>query len=523
MKKWMIASFLLSGFAGTTQAQEMVIDSINRSKFTGVHQGGDMGQFIYVPYFNTNKSDKKNFIIRQLSAQNFNEEKPLRFELPNNYVLKGSAYNGSFYLLHFYNDAAKEEVLLLTNGDNIVKKKTHKSTDETYYLFAGSSPEDFIVVSTDKKGNYKVKQVGADLESKWEKKFAAPTGTDRQFISISNSMGRMEIIRKDNKAGNKYEFSAHALQMDNGEDIAQNVFEKDKNKLYPTFFSEKEGMKFTGGYYFSEGGYSGQPLGVFFAVISPDGRMEQIAQVPYSQVIEDLKNTVGAQISNQNTSIIFTGGYIAHETQQFIMGGQVITRQDGENNTTINFGDFVSVKFSVENQSFKGAASTAYDGSSIVIKGNHAKTNTLDLGMWMNNSSLIPFSHFMNTPGMPIIAYKDFGKEGQVNICFRPLGIKNDTTRPECMMLYRERVQPEPYIFSGNIMERPVQYVGIIPSVHDIGNVATYELTNNLLLLVKTPLPHLDKLMRPASPDEMGHHEPNHEEPPAPEQPEQKE
>lgn len=523
MKKWMIASFLYLGFVLNIQAQEMVIDSVNRSKFTGVHQGGDMGQFIYIPYFTTNKADKKNFVIRQLDANNFNEESPLRFELPNDYILKGSAFTGTFYLLHFYSNAAKEDVLLLTSGENIIKKKPFKSTDENYYLFASSLPEDFIIVSTDKKGNYKVKQVGKDLENKWEKKFSAPQGTDRQLISIRNNSGRIEIIRKDNKSGNKYEFSMHILQVDNGEDMAQNVLEKDNTKLYPTFLSEKEGIHIAGGYYFAEGTYSEQPLGVFFAVISPDGRLEQIAQVPYSQIIEDLKNSVGAQLSNKNTSIIFTGGSIAHETQQYIMGGQVVTRLDDENKTTINFGDFVAIKFRIENQSFKGAVSTKYDGWNIDIKGNVEKTNVLDMGMWLSNSSLLPISHFMNTPGTPIMAYKDFGKEGQVNICFRPLGIKNDTTRPECMILYRERVKHEPYTYSGNTIEKPVKYEGIIPSVHDMGNIGTYELTNNLLLLAKTPLPRMDNLMRPATPEEMGQTEPQNETDSAPEITEQKE
>lgn len=520
MKKRMIAILLVLNYAYGTQAQEMVMDSVNREKFTGVHQAGDMGEFIYIPYFTTNKNDKKNFIIRQLSAHTFSGEQNLRFELPASYILKNSAFNGSSYLLHFNNPSAKEEVLISVTGENINKKKTFKSGNEQYYLLDGATPEDFIIVTTDNKGNYKIQQTGTDLETKWEKKFSAPSGVDRQIISIHNKMGRAEVVRKDTRQGNKYEFSVHTLQMDSGEDLGEKTLVKDGTPLYPTFFSEREGMNFTGGYYFDEGVYSKQPLGIFFALISPDGHIEQIAKVPYSQVIEDLKNTVGAQISQGNSAIIFTDGYMAHETQQFIMAGQIVTRQDGENSSTINFGDFVSVKFSIEKQSFKGAASTKYDGSQAVIKGNTTTTNTLDLGMWLSHCSLMPLSHFVNTPGMPIVAYKDFGKDGQVNICLRPFGVKNDTTRPECMMLFRERQEPEPYVFSGKLTEKPIQYSAIIPSGHDIGNIATYELTKNLLLIAKTPLPRLENLMRPLSPEEMGHHMPE-DAPEAPPQPQE--
>lgn len=519
----MITSLLSLGIMQYSHAQEMVMDSVNRSKFTGIHQGDEMGQFIYIPYFNTNKADKKNFIIRQLNAQNFSEDKTLRFELPGTYTLRGSAFGGESYFLHFYNEAGKEDVFMVTSGDNIIKKKTVKSSDERHYIYAGSGPEDFVIVSIDGKGNYKVKKVDKDLENKWEKKFAAPSGTNRDIISINNKMGgRLEIVRKDNMAGNKYEFSVHSLLLDSGEDIGQNTFADGNTKLYPTFFSEKDGMGFTGGYYFSEGVYSDKPLGVFFASLTPDGGIERIAKVPYSQVIEDLKNTVGSQISGENTSIIFTTGYLAHETQQFVMIGQVVNRQDNENSSTFNFGDFVSVKFSIEEQTFKGAVSTSYNGRQTVIKGNPQKTNTLDLGIWMNNSSLLPYSHSVNMPGNAILAYKDYDKDGRVNICFRASGIKNDTTRPECMMLFRELQKNEPYIFPGNVNERPAVYAGIIPSVHDIGHVATYELKDNILLLTKTPLPRFDRLMVPPAPEDPARNNDGHE-PPPPEENEQAE
>lgn len=517
MKRWLIAPLLLLIINSQSMAQEMLVDSINRSKFTGLHQGGEMGSFLYVPYFTTNKADKKNFIIRQLNGHTYREEQVLRLELPATFSLKASTFNGSSYLLHFYDEAKKEDVLISTVGENISKKKAVKASGETYFLFSGTTPEDFVIVTVSNKGNYKIEKTGIALESKWEKKFSAPSGTDRQIVSIKNKMGTLEIIRKDSKSNGKYEFSIHYVQLDNGEDMAQSSLSGDDTKLYPTFFSEKEGMSFTGGYYFTDGIYSTDPVGVFFALVTPDGNIERITTVPYSQVIEDLKNTVGGKLSDDNTAIIFTDGFMAHEIQSFVIVGQVVSRQNKDNTATITFGDFVSLKFSME-QKYKGAVSTSYEGSQVVINNISPSINTLDLGIWMNNASLLPYSHLVTAPGMPIMAYRKYEKGGETNLCFKPLGIKNDTTQPECMMLYRYPETHAPYEFTGNLPVKPFLFKAIIPSGHDMNNIATYQLTNNTLLLTKTPIPKLENIMVPIMPEHIeDREEPNDGAPTEPE------
>ena len=510
MKRWMIFFLLLPVMAHQGIAQETVVDSINRTKFTGVMQGGDMGQFMYLPYFTTNKGDKKNFIIRQLNRQSFAEEQVLRFELPETYTLKASTFNGTSYLLYFYDEARKEDVLVSATAENINKKKTFKSTGDTYILPGSGTPEDFLVIRISSKGDYTAEQLSTDLESKWKKQFNAPPGTSREIISVTNQMGRLRLIRKDLKGGNKYEFSAHYLQMNTGEDVTQLSLGSGETKFYPTFFSEKEGMNFTGGYYFSDGVYKGKPEGVFFASLSPDGNIQQSAKVPYSQVMEDLKSTIGGQLSEENTAIIFTGGYLSHETQSFVIAGQVITRKDKEGGTTIEFGDFVTVKFGMDEQ-FKGAISTASAGGRVEIKGNLSAVNIHDLGTWLNNSALLPFSHFMHMPGHPVIAYRTREKNGQINICYRTIGIKNDTVKPECVPLFRETHPDAPYTFTGNLVNTPVHDYDIIPSEHDMGNITMYELNKNMIIITKAPTPRMNTLMRPITPEDVA--PPPHEDP----------
>ncbi len=511
MKKWLIIPLLLFTATYHTSAQEMVIDSVDNAKFIGVQQGGEMGQFLYIPYFSTNKTDKKNFIIRQLNSQTFTEDQVIRLELPAGYILKSSTFNGSSYLLYFYDEARKEDVFISTTGSDINKKKAVKSTGSIYTLLSGNSPEDFVIVSITGKGDYQVENTGLDLTSKWKKSFSAPSGVDRQVINVSNKMGRLEVLRKDSKNNNKYEFSAHYIQLDSGEDIAQTSFATEESKLYPTFFSEKDGMNFSGGYYFRDAVYSTQPEGVFFAQLTPQGTIEHLVTVPYSQVIEDLKNTVGNKITRENTVVIFTAGYLSHETQNFVMAGQVLAKQQKEGATIIEVGDFVTVKFNIGKE-YRGATYTPSENMIVEIKGDLSKTNMLDLGSWMGNSSLLSFSHFVNMPGHPVVAYKKYEKGGESFLCFRTLGVKNDTTRPECMNLHRDLTKTEPYTFGGNLYSRPVSYRGIIPSTHDFGSLATYELNKNLLLLTKAPLPRLDMLMKPIMPEDIGN-TPQHEQP----------
>ncbi len=520
MKKWITSFALLPAFIFQGTAQEMAIDSIDKSKFIGVMQGGEMGQFVFVPYFSTNKADKNNFIIRQLNGQTFTEEQVQRFELPATYTLKAATFNGTSYLLYFYDEAKKEDIFISTTAGNINKKKTIKASGDTYVLSGNGTPEEFLIVAIGPKGNYTAEQVSTNLESKWKKQFTPPSGVNREIITVKQDMGRLQVIRKDtkggkdSKAGSRYEFSAHYLQMDSGEDMAEVPLVSGDIKFYPTFFSEKEGMNFTGGYYFTEGIYKAKPEGIFFAQLSPEGRVQQSAKVPYSQVIEDLKSTVGSQLASENTAIILTGGYLSHETQSFILAGQIITRQDKEGGTVVEFGDFVTVKFSIDEQ-FKEAVSTPSGNGRVEIKGNTSSINTYDLGTWLSKSSLLPFSHFINAPGNPLIAYRTREKNGQVNICYRTIGIKNDTTKPECMLLFREIQAETPYSFTGNLAVTPIHYSNILPSAHDIGNLATFELNKSMLVITRIPAPRLDMLMRPVRPEHVApddiehpHHEP---------------
>ncbi|HEY9177300.1 MAG TPA: hypothetical protein VIN07_06395, partial [Flavipsychrobacter sp.] len=265
---------------------------------------------------------------------------------------------------------------------------------------------------------------------------------------------------------------------------------------------------------FTDGIYSANPVGVFFALVTPDGNIERLTTVPYSQVIEDLKNTVGAKLSDNNSTIIFTGGFMAHEIQSFVIVGQLISRQNKDNTATITFGDFVSLKFSME-QKYKGAVSTSYEGSQLVINNISPSTNTIDLGMWLNNASLLPYSHLVNAPGMPIMAYRKYEKGGEANLCFKPLGVKNDTTQPECIMLYRFPQTPAPYEFTGTLAVKPLLYSAIIPSAHDMNNIATYQLNDNTLLLTKMAIPKLDNIMVPIMPEHIEDREEQNEREPA--------
>src|SRR5690606_15687744 len=143
------------------------------------------------------------------------------------------------------------------------------------------------------KGAYTVEKIDTELKQKWEKSFSPPSGATWDIVSVKNSMEGLEIIRREKSPDGKYSFSLHALQREEGIDIAQNKITTEQIAPYPTFITSRDGMHITGGYYFKEGTYSPRPDGVFIGNMSPAGTLNEVATIPFSQVVEALKSTLG--------------------------------------------------------------------------------------------------------------------------------------------------------------------------------------------------------------------------------------
>lgn len=502
MKKTIIVILLSLISFSIVHAQEFMIDSIKSSQFIGLQWGGDMNQMLYLPYFTTNKADKKNFIIRQLNPMSFNEEITTRLELPTTYQLKTTAFNGTVHLLIFADDSKKEDVIISVSNGNIIKKKTFKQDGSTYIPFNINSSEQFIVATISDKGNYRIEAMDVNLEPQWKKSYNAPSGTTWNIVSMKTNMVGLEIIRKESKANAAYSFNLQMIQTLNGDEIANTTLKNDEFVAYPTSFSEKDGMKFMSGYYYKNNIFTKSPDAVFFASINPDGNIDRTISVPYSQVIEDLKSTLGNKLSSPESAIVFADGTFSHETQTFFLTGQVITRTIEEGGAKISMSNFVTLKFNME-KGYEGATSIKSKEKNITLKGDLSKTNILDLGVWIKNAGLLSFKYYTRIPGQPLFAYEEIDENNHANLCFKNSGLTKDTNNVMCTPITREPLKQFTFDFPGTIAPSyPTLKHALHVGEHDIMRFTLHELNKEMLLLKKFDMPpfqNMDMIIPPAA------------------------
>lgn len=472
--------------------QELLVNGIKNNKFHGVVSGGDMEQYMYTASFITPIEGKKNFLIKHVSPQVFVEEQKVELELPESYVLKTSSFAMNNHFLIFYDENKKEDVFITVEGENISKKKTSKHTNDTYIAIITNNSEDFVYATVDKKGNYKLTMIDIALQKKWEKSFSSPSGTTWNIISIKGDMDGISILRKENKSDNKYAFTKHVVSISDGNDMFVKTLGNEDFYPYPTFISSKEGMSFTGGFYYNNGIQTGKPDGVYFALLSPDCNLEQTSKVPFSQVIEDIKNTSGSKLLNDNTSICFLDGYMSHETQSFILIGQLFTSKKTEQGVEIQTGEIITVEFSMEQQYIEATA-TKIDQQTIKLNGDFEGVNNLDLGIWMKHANLFSYKMTFPSPGYPMIGYITKNKNEPMKFCFKNVGIKQDTAKTLCDPVTKFDRHDLIYEFKGN--KAP-----IYPSINNKiildhmnpMSVISCELEKDVLYLTKVQTPNLE-------------------------------
>lgn len=508
MKK--AALILLIILAGVPSfSQEVLIDSINQKSFTGIYKFGDMGQFTIIPYFSTNKARKKNFIIKQVNSEILNEENSTELELPGDYSLKCITFNGMGYLLVMTDGAGKEDIMMSVGEGNVLKKKSWKHVEGRKYISIPTMGEDYPLMVIDKNGDYYIESFSKELESKWKKTFNAPKGVSYDIISTRTGMDGLEILRKENRQGGKYSFVTEVVRTHDGE-IAHTVsINNDSVKAYPCFSAEKDGLKIDGGYFYRDGVYTGKPDGVYIAQLQSDGTVYQLLTVPYSQVVEDVKKTLGETMTNPNSTVIFTTGMVSHETQEYVMTGQVINKKQLENGAEISMKEFVTIRFSFEGQ-YTGAIVTKNDGRTINLTGDVSKVNINDLGVWVKNAGLLQLKSYAFLPAStPVVMYYDYdgGGNGE-NICFKnTVTPVKDTIPPICMPLKNIIKKDKKYAFAGIASPQyPVHEYGHIP--HSVNHSAAYfyEFEGSIFRISKKEYPILEQIRNMPEP-------PHHEEP----------
>lgn len=492
MKRFYIL-FVLCFLAINVSAQEHIVPDFDRNKFKGVVAGAGMEKFLYIPYFNKVDKGNANFTIARLNYQDLSEEEITTIEIPATYSLTASGYSAGYYLLIFYDKDKDEDIYITVSNNNINQKKTVKHKNDNKHILNTNIPEGFVVITIEKKGGYIIEKIGYDLEVSWEKEYAPESGESWSILSIKPFMEDLEIIRKEKKSGNRYLFTQHLIPTTGGEDSRKFTINTNEVKGYPTFYSSNEGMSFVGGYYYKDGAYTDKPDGLFFAVPSPDGELEQLAKVPYSQVLEDLKSTVGSKLLSPNTTILFTDGIMSHETQSLIMSGIVLTIDKKDNGCKVQTGDVVTVQFSIE-RGYKSANVVEIEDYSFELKGDCSETNILDLGSWMYKSQMLPFQGYLKMPGAPLLSYIKHGDNNILELCIKNAALAVDTGKEMCVIVAEAPIETESRTFNGlNTLPKKSHKHGLISSNEDFNSIIKYEISD-LLKFQRISFPDLEKL-----------------------------
>lgn len=497
MKKTAIVIVLLiMSFAA--QSQELVIDSIDMKSFKGIISSGDMGEILLVPYFTTNKT-KQNFIIKQINTMSFSEDNVTRLEIPSEYELVNVSGGMQNTIIVFRDTKKNEYVMMNVVAGNIVTKKTIKQNGNTLMLIDSKNPDEYILVDVNKNGGYTIQLLDDKLETKTKKTYTPSTGT-WDIISIKQTLEGLTVVRRENKPNNKYAFYVQGINPSDGEELYAIPLKYEEINTYPMFFTSSEGITVTGGVYFRNGLNNNQkPDGVYVSTVTPDGEGTQTLEVPYSQVLEDLKVPLGSTLNNAHSGIIIRGGTLSQELQSYLLVGEIFTRNENTNGTTsYQQKDIVVLKFGME-EGYLGAEHYAVAAKEANISGNVSSLSDYDLASWVNQTGFGSYQNFMNSPLLPTVVYtKHTGNEG-TQICYQQVGslVSDIGLNPICNnVIHHAGNSSYSYAYMYNTAPiYPNSNSGLLSGGMMMDNVKYYTTNGQQLFISGIPAPRFEELV----------------------------
>lgn len=503
MKKTIIF-LMLCGWAISSYSQEVLIDSINLNEFKGFNTAGAMGETLIVPYFSTNKKSNKNFIIKTINTTDYQFEEKGRLEIPESYNLLSSSGSGEELLLAFYDNDSKDNILMAVRDGNIIKKKDYKASGSTIRTFSSERPGEFLIMEISKNGGYTISKLNSEFEDILNSKYNPPSGSTWKLVSVKSSMEGLRIIRKQTSKDGKFTFSLISIEGDSLKERTNNKLIINDAPAYPTFISEHEGIGMSGGYYFRNGvDKTDKPDGIYFTLLTPEGVIEQSMDVPYSQVIEDLKSPLGDKLSQKNTGIILTGATMSHDLQRYVLAGEVFTRADNTGGGGVyKTRDLIVLAFSLEGK-YLGAEHIPVAEKEASIKGDISSLSNLDLAVWMNRSGFKTFQHFFMAPMFPGLVYLNYNQDKPTNFCFQQVGSLKKELHKECPDAPRtDGVINFKYTYTPSLAPNYSISPIYLPETGDMMNpeaMTMVRVTDGHLVFLNIPVPQQDVFMNEES------------------------
>ncbi len=352
-------------------AQEFVIDSIATGTTPTIKAGTGMNQMLYGVYQKQGSDGKVNMAMLDMML---NPMENKAYDTKGYGVVKAFAQNDQATLFLFYNSTKKAATMVTYSIEGtLLSKKAYKGIGENDYVdvFASLNPESFVIVKqTSSKAGYTVEGIDKDLEVTWSHKSA------KNIAEVFLSMDMLNVISvsKNTQGGESYQVTA--LQTETGDKLADMTLKNEEQLLYPTFFTNVEGMTYTGGLFFKDGNPNSKtPDGVYMAQMGPDGSFSEIVTTPYSLIIEDIKGANTEMLTSGKYKLLPVNSMRKMDGSGMVMICELFSRKNTANgNALFSVMDMVAINYSLE-QKYDHLNLISKEKKDINVKGSIVKNS----------------------------------------------------------------------------------------------------------------------------------------------------
>lgn len=311
-KTLLVAILVLS--ACSVQAQEVTLEGVSARGFSGVKS--IKGQYYYTFYFGE-KSETKgmaNFILALYNAD-LNPVKTAQIEISKDSRLTASSFNGKYFLFTFSDLVRRKRTTITMDKDGNTIKNNVEEKVRTALLTEENDPvihslgDEFIVIrpQREKKFGYEVAQVDKDLNEKWTKSFFPNKGSWGVKDSRMSG-GNLYILReeKESMMGDKYTFTVQGIKLENGDELFTTEIKDEDDGGFPDFINiNDDGTIATGGMYFKNSKYDEKNSdGLFFALLSADGKITKMSKTSWKKVKDQIKGDFSSVLVGGKTKVL---------------------------------------------------------------------------------------------------------------------------------------------------------------------------------------------------------------------------
>ena len=322
MKKLTVLFMLMSFFA-STQAQKLSIANIQKASVMrnsdAIKEGSEVKGYYF--FYVSDKIDRKtNEYTLQITDQNLNKLKEVKFQDSKNVSIIESSFNGTDLIFLFYNADANILDYQVYGADGTKKFSYTKSIskkDEAYlrtnYLlddedsnFKGLYPVEgkgFIsnVPSRDNKDfTFQISYVGTNAKKQWT---YIPAMDGKMFVAdylgTNNNVVYVEMLKYSSRMDRNPDSYILGLSLDNGKLLFQKSTNEGKYNFYPISMSVlNDGKSYLYGEYFDKGGNVMKDKSKGFAFVGIDESGKTVSE-KYSSWALDLGKHLGVSGSGK--------------------------------------------------------------------------------------------------------------------------------------------------------------------------------------------------------------------------------